>query len=192
MQQTVKCPNCGSPNAAGQQFCTACGAGLAGVMPPQAMTCPNCGSPTAVGQQFCTTCGTNLLGRGKQQVLGRQQVPSARPETTRVTLSRKYGVLSGAAIIFTIVGWVVLVGGSLFSIVMTVLASQDIAGMASLINIISGVARIAGISGIGGIGLAVMTFGGVICSLLLGLFFLAFGELFRAVLDIEKRTRQQV
>jgi len=30
MQQTVTCPNCGSQNAANQQFCVSCGAHLAG------------------------------------------------------------------------------------------------------------------------------------------------------------------
>ncbi|MDD5311984.1 MAG: zinc ribbon domain-containing protein [Dehalococcoidia bacterium] len=30
MQQTATCPNCGSQNAANQQFCVACGAHIAG------------------------------------------------------------------------------------------------------------------------------------------------------------------
>ena len=38
MQQMVVCPNCGSQNSAGQQFCVSCGAHLANTQRPESHT----------------------------------------------------------------------------------------------------------------------------------------------------------
>jgi len=60
MQQTIRCPNCGSTNAAGSQFCGSCGVKFIGSAPPQAIRCSSCGAPGAAGQQFCGSCGARL------------------------------------------------------------------------------------------------------------------------------------
>jgi hypothetical protein len=51
--QQVRCPNCGSPNTFGQQFCGTCGSKMiAG--------CPNCGAGIDPGARFCGNCGARL------------------------------------------------------------------------------------------------------------------------------------
>ena len=187
MQQAMTCPNCGGQSVAGQQFCTTCGARLVGETQQQAITCPNCGAQSVAGQQFCTACGASLLGGGQEQVWGMQQEPSATPVAEAGSppsppspSPQKYGVLGGAYIIFRIIGWVVLVGGSLFSIAMAVMASQGVASIADVSNIFPEAA---------GAGIALMALVGIIMSLLWGLFLLAFAELCAAVVDIEQRTR---
>ncbi|HEX76316.1 MAG TPA: hypothetical protein G4O12_07045 [Dehalococcoidia bacterium] len=114
---------------------------------------------------------------------GIQPAPGAPLVTGGTATPQKHGILSGTAIIFRIVGWVVLVGGSLFSIAMAVMASQGVAAITGLLNIIPGIAEVAGA------GVAIIALGGIISSLLCGLFLLAFGDLCDAVIDIEKRTR---
>ncbi|MBM3119290.1 MAG: zinc ribbon domain-containing protein [Chloroflexi bacterium] len=48
------CPNCGSQNASGYQFCGACGTSLAS-------TCPRCGAIVDPSSRFCTNCGAMLV-----------------------------------------------------------------------------------------------------------------------------------
>jgi class 3 adenylate cyclase len=49
----IACPNCGTDNATGARFCSACGTALA----PR---CPNCGSEVSPEARFCQTCGYAL------------------------------------------------------------------------------------------------------------------------------------
>jgi hypothetical protein len=60
MQQTVKCPNCGSPNTAGQKFCGYCGA-------PMGVSCPNCGASLDAGDRFCGNCGAQMPSQSPPQ-----------------------------------------------------------------------------------------------------------------------------
>ena len=70
MEQKVKCPNCGSENRAGQQFCGTCGTKFVIEAQQQTVKCPSCGTQNAAGQQFCGTCGAKLA-------VVAQQVPAA-------------------------------------------------------------------------------------------------------------------
>jgi membrane protease subunit (stomatin/prohibitin family) len=57
--QTVPCPKCGTPVAAGAKFCNNCGAN---VQQQQAatVTCPNCQAQVQAGAKFCNNCGQSL------------------------------------------------------------------------------------------------------------------------------------
>jgi hypothetical protein len=60
MQQTVRCPNCGSPNAPGQKFCGFCGG-------PINISCPNCGAPLDSNDKFCGNCGAQMPAQASPQ-----------------------------------------------------------------------------------------------------------------------------
>ena len=60
MQQTGRCPSCGSPMAPGQRFCGACGAQLSA-------NCSYCGVAINPGARFCLNCGAPVGGGGPQQ-----------------------------------------------------------------------------------------------------------------------------
>ncbi len=51
---TVTCPNCGTANPAGANFCNNCGTQLGGTK------CSNCGTVNPPGAKFCNKCGTKL------------------------------------------------------------------------------------------------------------------------------------
>ncbi|MBL7208710.1 MAG: zinc ribbon domain-containing protein [Dehalococcoidia bacterium] len=68
MQQTGRCPNCGSPIAPGQRFCGGCG----GQLPAG---CPYCGAAVTPGFRFCQNCGGAVGGGTPQQPGGMQQQP---------------------------------------------------------------------------------------------------------------------
>ena len=53
MQQGLLCSNCGTENAGGQSFCSACGGALQS-------NCPNCASIVEPTFIFCPSCGTRL------------------------------------------------------------------------------------------------------------------------------------
>lgn len=61
-EQTRSCPNCGTYNPEGTNFCQECGTRL--VPPAQAPAakrfCPNCGAEVTAGYRFCSSCGTNV------------------------------------------------------------------------------------------------------------------------------------
>src|SRR5215204_162056 len=52
--QTVPCPNCGKPNAAGTRFCGDCGA----TMEVAKVPCVKCGAELREGAKFCSECGS--------------------------------------------------------------------------------------------------------------------------------------
>lgn len=51
--QTVACPSCGKPNAAGTKFCGECGA----KMQVDKVPCVKCGAELREGAKFCSECG---------------------------------------------------------------------------------------------------------------------------------------
>jgi hypothetical protein len=106
-----------------------------------------------------------------------------------VAASRKYILLNSAAIIFKIIGWVVLIGGILGSIVIGLLASQG--AMAGLVSFMDKGMALVGVSGVAGAGMAVIVLVGIVCSLLSGLGMLAFAELSSAVIAINDNIRSQ-
>ena len=68
------CPNCGSQQPDGADFCDQCGAKLEQAVPggpsaggpgqatAVATTCPECGAPVMPGEAFCENCGADLSG----------------------------------------------------------------------------------------------------------------------------------
>jgi membrane protease subunit (stomatin/prohibitin family) len=52
--QTVPCPTCGKPNAAGVKFCSECG----GKMEIAKVPCVKCGAQLREGAKFCSECGS--------------------------------------------------------------------------------------------------------------------------------------
>lgn len=55
----ANCPHCQQPVAAGQHFCSQCGADLS-TAPVQENVCPRCGSRVQSEQKFCAECGHPL------------------------------------------------------------------------------------------------------------------------------------
>ena len=51
---TIPCPNCGKPNAAGAKFCAECG----GKMEIAKVPCVKCGAQLREGAKFCSECGS--------------------------------------------------------------------------------------------------------------------------------------
>ena len=141
----------------------------------QMVKCPNCGMESA-GLQFCTACGTRLPAASKQQVWEPQPAPSAKPAAREAAPARKYGTLRAAATICRIIGWVVMVGGSLFSIALAVIGVQGAGEFSEFIP---------GGAGLGVVGIAIV---GVIVSILYGLFLVAFADLCYVLMDIERNT----
>jgi hypothetical protein len=106
-----------------------------------------------------------------------ESTPAAQPETEteevkeKAAVRSKYGLLRFAAIVFQVLGWIILVGG-IAGTLYVALSGMD-TGFAWRY------ARIA------------ILVGGIIVSLITGLTYLAYAELFKAVVNIEKNTRGQ-
>jgi hypothetical protein len=141
----------------------------------QTVKCPNCGKECA-GLQFCTACGTRLSGASKHQVEEPPPAPNASPMAREYAPSRKYGALRAVATIYKIVGWVVVVGGTLFSIALAVIGAQGSGEFSDFIP--------WGTS-LGMVGIAVV---GVVVSILGGLFLVAFADLCHVLMDVERNT----
>ena len=54
------CPNCGTPVAAGAQFCSGCGQKIV----PAGNACKNCGTALPAGTKFCPMCGAKAEPQG--------------------------------------------------------------------------------------------------------------------------------
>ncbi len=141
----------------------------------QVVTCPNCGAKSA-GHRFCTNCGTKLPTGGQQQAWQAQPVPGALGVPKEAAPARKYVALRAVASIYKIIGWVVIVGGSLFSIALAVITAQGIEGLKEFMP---------WAAGFGMVGIAVA---GIVVSILYGLFLLAFADLCYVLMDIEANT----
>lgn len=61
-EQARSCPNCGSYNPEGTNFCQECGTRLAQPVQQEVANkfCPNCGAAIAPGHRFCSGCGTKV------------------------------------------------------------------------------------------------------------------------------------
>ena len=191
MQQTINCPSCGSPFASNQKFCGVCGLNVATVIQQKATACPTCGSAIAPGQQYCGVCGTKLPSMSQQPPAAQPVQAGAMPRGAPVAVAgtqvakpaarpRKHAILSTAAVIFQIFGWIVLVFGILASLAVGVWAG--IGG--AFQSLLPGMETVGGASAIG------MAIVGIIASLLYGFGFLAFAEICYAINDIEKDLAQ--
>jgi len=144
----------------------------------QMVKCPGCGRESA-GPQFCTTCGTRLPIVSEPQVWETQPVTAAKPVSKEAVPTRKYGALRAVATVYRVIGWVLMVGGTLFSIALAVIAAQGAGAFSDFIP---------WSMGLGIVGIAIV---GVVVSILLGLFLLAFADLCCVLVDIESNTRAE-
>jgi len=147
-------------------------------MQQQVVRCPHCGADSA-GPQFCTTCGEGLPAAIPQPVREPQPATSAKPAVRETIPSGKYGALRAVATVYRIIGWVVIIGGSLFSIALAVLALGGTGALADFIPLSAGM---------GTVGIALV---GLIVSILSGLFLVAFADVCYVLIDIEKNTRSK-
>ena len=147
-------------------------------MQQQVVRCPHCGADSA-GPQFCTTCGERLPVAIQQPVWEPQPAAPAKPAVRESRPSGKYGALRAVATVYRIIGWVVMIGGSLFSIALAVLALGGTGALTDFIPLSAG---------LGTVGIAVV---GLIASILSGLFLVAFADVCYVLIDIEKNTRQE-
>lgn len=144
-------------------------------MQQQVTRCPHCGADSA-GPQFCTTCGERLPGAIPQPVQP-QPAASTKPTVKEAVPSGRYGTLRAAATVYRIIGWVIMIGGSLFSIALAVMALGASQALAELMPLSAG---------LGTLGIALV---GLIASILFGLFLIAFSDLCNVLIDIERNTK---
>ena len=142
----------------------------------QTVKCPGCGRDSA-GPQFCTACGTRLPIPQQQTVVEPPPETVAKPIQRVPVPSAKYGALKAVSTVYRVIGWVLMVGGTIFSIALAVIALQG-AGVFSEF--------IPWSTGPGMVGIAMV---GVVVSILLGLFMIAFADLCHVLMDIESNTR---
>src|SRR4030042_1157149 len=124
-------------------------------MQQQVVRCPHCGADSA-GPQFCTTCGERLPTAIPQPVREPQTEASVKPAVKETVPAGKYGALKAAATVYRIIGWVVMIGGSLFSIALAVLALGASGTLTELVPLSAG---------LGTLGIALV---GLITSILVG------------------------
>ena len=77
----MKCPKCGTENAAEARFCENCGATLAAQSEGVALFCSNCGRKNPAGARFCEDCGNAIANPG-----GESSIP---PSTSRPVVQKK-------------------------------------------------------------------------------------------------------
>jgi hypothetical protein len=147
-------------------------------MQQQLVRCPHCGNDSA-GPQFCTTCGERLPAAIPQPVPETQPGAPVKPAVKETATSGRYGALRAVATVYRIIGWVLMIGGSLFSIALAVLALSGTGALADFIPLSAGM---------GTVGIAIA---GLIVSILSGLFLVAFADVCYVLIDIEKNTRSK-
>lgn len=62
--QSVPCPKCQTPNAAGAKFCQNCGSGVQAAQAAPSVQCPNCQGQVQAGSKFCNNCGQSMEPKG--------------------------------------------------------------------------------------------------------------------------------
>jgi hypothetical protein len=102
-------------------------------------------------------------------------LPGTPSATNQVSKPQRRGILSAAAVIFQIFGWIILVFGILSSIALAVFASIGGSFMSTI-----------GLGAFGGVAAIGAAIGGIVASLLYGFGFLAFAEICYAIRNIEK------
>jgi predicted nucleic acid-binding Zn ribbon protein len=176
-----------------------------------ALKCPGCGSPVMTEQMFCGICGvriTDTVASPEPPPVNPPVTPppvqsapansnylppsNNKPEATvlpkqkdRVTRSRKRsqgnGLLVFGGILFMVLGWMILILGSLISIAYIVLGS--IGGGFQLLFF--GTGDIIGITAI------IVGAVGLIISLLIGIQFLIISKLCYSFIDLMNKVNQQ-
>jgi hypothetical protein len=147
-------------------------------MQQQLVRCPHCGNESA-GPQFCTTCGERLPVATPPPAQDTQPVAPPAPEVTKTTTSLKFGALRAVATVYRIIGWVVMIGGSLFSIALAVMSFGATGALTDFLPLSAG---------LGTVTIAIVA---LIASILVGLFLVAFADVCNVLIDIEKNTRSK-
>jgi hypothetical protein len=169
---TITCLNCGSPMAQGQAVCTVCGFNMYEPQPIPVAT----PQPSPMQQAISST---PVFSSDVQAPVAPLQVTSAPRPVGREGRINRYGLLSFAAIIFQVIGWIIWIGGGIASIAMIIFALMG----GGFQPIIPGIGNILG-------GAAVVTgFVSLLVSLFTGLVFTAFADLFNATVEIVKNVR---
>ncbi|HAV10861.1 MAG TPA: hypothetical protein DCX22_04540 [Dehalococcoidia bacterium] len=210
MQQNMHCPVCGSSITSGQTFCGDCGTKLSFITTSQqASVCPTCASPVKQGQQFCGVCGAILSGESQQLSAQMQPQPqpqppqqTAAPQSTVGVISdataspplskpqerasqakplqyNRRGMLLVATAILQIIGWVVIIGGCIGTVIF---ALSDIGtDVQSKLLIVDGAGIIAVI---------IKLITGLVISLGYGFGLLAFAEICKLLISVERNTNK--
>lgn len=144
----------------------------------QTVKCPSCGAD-CTGPQFCTTCGTRLPLIMSQTEPETQPVVISKPTIKEATPTVKYGALKAVATVYRIIGWVVMIGGSLFAVALAVMALGATGTLTDFLPLTAGMGTVA------------IAIAGLIVSILLGLFLIAFADVCYVLIDIEKNTRSK-
>jgi hypothetical protein len=140
----------------------------------QVVRCPHCGNESA-GPQFCTTCGERLPVATPPPAQDTQPVAPPVPGV-RTTTSLKFGALRAVATVYRIIGWVIMIGGSLFSIALAIMSFGATGALTDFLPV----------TGLGTVAIAVVA---LIASILSGLFLVAFADVCYVLIDIEQNTR---
>jgi len=155
----------------------------------QVVSCANCGAQNASSQQFCAHCGARLVKVAPQQPVWQAPPQAGVTESLPKTPPQGFQLLGIAASVFRIIGWVVLVGGSLCSIGIFMLMSQG--ALAELLELINRLMEILGLGAVISLAKITLMLAGIIASLLSGLGMLAFAELCDAIKQVETRSQPQ-
>jgi hypothetical protein len=91
--------------------------------------------------------------------------------------SLKFGALRAVATVYRIIGWVIMTGGSLFSIALAVMSVGSTGALTDFLPLGAGLGIVA---------IAVLA---LIASILIGLFLVAFADVCYVLIDIEQNTR---
>lgn len=178
--QPATCPYCAAPTF-GMRFCTNCGAALHTAIAQPGVVCPNCGAPS-LGMQFCTNCGIRLTTQPPPPQAPSAPVAEAAPVARKeVKAARKYAALRVITTIYRVLGWILLIGGSLLSIAAGIVMGTGTELLGQNLPQFS----LTGTEAI------VAAVGGVILSVLTGLVALAFADVCSVLMDIEANTRVQ-
>jgi hypothetical protein len=145
-------------------------------MQQQVVRCPGCGNESA-GPQFCTTCGERLPIAAPTPAQDTQPVVAPTPEVKKATPSLKFGALRAVATVYRIIGWVIMVAGSLFSIALAIMSVGATGALTDFLPLGSGPGTVA---------IAIVALVG---SILSGLFMVAFADVCYVLIDIEQNTR---
>jgi len=174
------------------------------------MNCPSCGSPVSSEQQFCGICGTKIADAVSTPVAPPPPPPPSQPAASpsmparnmpvtnmekpaaaaqpkkEVQISRKISAMPKlnfiyfGGVVFVVLGWLVLVLGSLLSIAYIVLGAMG--GGFQLLFI--GTGDITGLTAI------LLGIAGLIVSLVTGLQFLIISRLCYSFIDLTKKVYQ--
>jgi hypothetical protein len=106
-----------------------------------------------------------------------QPIAPPVPEVRKITPSLKFGALRAVATVYRIIGWVVMIGGSLFSIALAIMSVGASGALTDFLPLGAGLGTVA---------IAIVA---LIASILSGLFLVAFADVCYVLIDIEKNTR---